>query len=87
MTNNHNKGYQPVESISLKDCLQQITNERKRQTIRVVSEGSMRRVFLDPEGIELTCIESVDMHVDKLRQRLVMTIPDRCFEVDVRQKA
>ena len=76
-----------MESISLKECLEQIPSvERQRQTIRVVSEGMDRRVYLDPEGILLTCVQSVDMHVDSERQHLVMTIPDNRFEVDVRQK-
>ena len=78
--------------IDLKTCLAQIEEEKrnkdgsmKRQTIRIVSIGRDRRVYLDPEGILLTCVQSVDVHVDLNRQSLVMTIPDNCFEVDVQQ--
>ena len=90
ITNNHNGRIVHVESMSLKTCLEQISDnsfEKQRQTIRVVSEGLDRKVYLEPEGIQLTCVESVDVHIDSTRQRLVMTIPDRHFEVDVSQKA
>ena len=79
-----------MPSMDLKTCLQQISEgafEKQRQTIRVVSEGRERKVYLEPEWIQLTCVESVDVHIDSTRQRLVMTIPDRHFEVDVSQKA
>ena len=79
-----------MESISLKECLEQIDEskrEPKRQTIRVVSDGRDRKVYLDPGGILLTCVESVDVHIGTKSQWLVMSIPDNHFELDLRKKA
>ena len=54
--------------------------------IRVIVNKAARRVILEPEGIELSCIKSADVHLDADRLKLTLTIPDWLFDVDITGK-